>query len=133
MAPPASTILLVEDDSSLRSSLSQFLADNGYRTLQADSARQGWELAETQHPQLCLLDMNLPDGSGLDLLKKLTDAQLQTRVIVMTAFDLHHARPQNDLLAGWLIKPVSPTELLKLVESVMGPQFTRSDRGTAST
>ena len=133
MAPPASTILLVEDDLSLRTSLSQFLADNGYRTLQADSARQAWELANSRHPQLCLLDLNLPDGSGLDLLKKLTDAQLQTRVIVMTAFDLHHARPQNDLLAGWLIKPVSPTELLKLVESVMGPQFTGSDRGTAST
>src|SRR5947209_6544539 len=52
MASPASTILLVEDDHSLRTSLSQFLADNGYRTLQADSARQGWELAKTKHPQL---------------------------------------------------------------------------------
>jgi DNA-binding response OmpR family regulator len=133
MAPPASTILLVEDDSSLRASLSQFLADHGYRTLQADSASQGWELAKTRHPQLCLLDLNLPDGSGLDLLKKLTDAQLKTRVIVMTAFDLHHARPQNGLLAGWLIKPVNPVELLKLVESVMGPQFSRSDGGAAST
>jgi len=133
MAPPAATILLVEDDSSLRSSLSQFLADHGYRTLQADSARQGWELAQSRHPQLCLLDLNLPDGSGLYLLKKLTDAQLKTRVIVMTAFDLHHARPQNGLLAGWLIKPVNPVELLKLVESVMGPQFSRSDGGAAST
>ena len=133
MAPPASTILLVEDDHSLRSSLSQFLADHGYRTLQADSARQGWELAASRHPQLCLLDLNLPDGSGLDLLKKLTDAQLQTRVIVMTAFDLHHARPKNGLLAGWLNKPVNPVELLALVEKVMGPQLARSDGGTAST
>src|SRR5688572_9191436 len=108
MAPPISTILLVEDDRSLRTSLSQFLNDHGYRTLQADSARQGWELASSRHPQLCLLDLNLPDGSGLDLLKKLTDAQLQTRVIVMTAFDLHQARPKNGLLAGWLSKPVNP-------------------------
>src|SRR5213592_1925992 len=98
MAPPASTILLVEDDHSLRSSLSQFLNDHGYQTIVADSARQGWELANARHPQLCLLDLNLPDGSGLDLLKKLTDAHLQTRVIIMTAFDLHHARPKNGLL-----------------------------------
>ena len=133
MASPASTILLVEDDHSLRSSLSQFLNDHGYRTLSADSARQGWELASSRHPQLCLLDLNLPDGSGLDLLKKLTDAQLQTRVIIMTAFDLHHARPKNGLLAGWLSKPVNPVELLALVEKVMGPQLARSDGGAAST
>jgi len=133
MASPASTILLVEDDHSLRTSLSQFLNDNGYRTLQADSARQGWELANSGQPQLCLLDLNLADGSGLDLLKKLTDAHLQTRVIVMTAFDLHHARPKNRLLAGWLNKPVNPVELLALVEKVMGPQLARSDGGAAST
>ena len=133
MAAPASTILLVEDDHSLRSSLTQFLNDHGYRTLQADSARQGWEIANSGHPQLCLLDLNLPDGSGLDLLKKLTDAQLQTRVIIMTAFDLHHARPRNGLLAGWLSKPVNPLELLALVEKVMGPQLARSDGGAAST
>ena len=84
-------------------------------------------------PDLILLDLNLPDGSGLDLLKKLTDAHLQTPVIVMTAFDLHHARPENRLLAGWLNKPVNPVELLALVEKVMGPQLARSDGGAAST
>src|SRR5215212_2656008 len=83
------TILLVEDDRSLRGSLSQFLQEHGYRTLLAETARQGWELASARRPQLCLLDLNLPDGSGLDLLKKLGDAKLQTRVVVMTAFDLH--------------------------------------------
>ncbi|HEV8605695.1 MAG TPA: response regulator [Tepidisphaeraceae bacterium] len=134
MVPPASTILLVEDDRSLRGSLGQFFNDHGYRTLQAETARQGWELAHARRPQLCLLDLNLPDGSGLDLLKKLTDAHLQTRVIVMTAFDLHHARPTDGgLLAGWLIKPVNPLELLKLVENVLGPHLTPSDGGTAST
>ena len=51
----------------------------------------------------------------------------------MTAFDLHHARPQNGLLAGWLNKPVNPVELLALVEKVMGPQLARSDGGAAST
>ena len=78
-------------------------------------------MASARRPQLCLLDLNLPDGSGLDLLKKLGDAKLQTRVVVMTAFDLHHARPSGGLLVGWLIKPVNPVELLKLVEQAMGP------------
>jgi two-component system nitrogen regulation response regulator GlnG len=121
MTQDGSTILLVEDDRSLRGSLSQFLEDHGYRTLLAETARQGWELAWEQKPDLCLLDLNLPDGSGLDLLKKVADARLGMKVVVMTAFDLHHARPANGngTLVGWLLKPVNPVELLGIVENAL--------------
>jgi two-component system OmpR family response regulator len=113
-----SPILLVEDDLSLRDSLSQFLGDHGYRTISAENARRGWDLVEHGHPWLCLLDLNLPDGSGLDLLKRIAAKGLPVRVIVMTAFDLKHLRPAGvgDVLAGWLDKPVNPLELLKMVE-----------------
>lgn len=114
-APP---ILLIEDDTSLRESLGGFLADHGYRTLAASTAGHGWETLRAQRPWLCLLDLNLPDGSGLDVLRKIAQEGLNTRVIVMTAFDLRAVRPAaaEHLLAGWLTKPVNPTELLKLVE-----------------
>ena len=117
----AHPILLVEDDLSLRDSLCQFLTDHGYRTLEASTARQGWELMRSREPRLCLLDLNLPDGSGLDLLKKIIQAGLNIRVVVMTAFDLKHLRPANaeKILAGWLTKPVHPDELLTLVEKTM--------------
>ena len=128
-------ILLVDDHVLIRDAVRGVLREltSDATVLEASDSRQAMRLIEA-HPDLhlILLDLNLPDESGLDLLKKLTDAHLQTRVIVMTAFDLHHARPQNGLLAGWLIKPVNPVELLKLVESVMGPQFSRSDGGAAS-
>jgi DNA-binding response OmpR family regulator len=122
MALGTSTILLVEDDRSLRGSLSQFLEDHGYRTILAETARQAWELASSRRPQLCLLDLNLPDGSGLDLLKKVADAKLAMKVVVMTAFDLKHARPNgsNGVLVGWLMKPVNPQELLEIVEKAIG-------------
>lgn len=120
----APCILLVEDDISLRDSLCQFLEDHGYRTVTAAGARAGWELIRKQQPRLCLLDLNLPDGSGLDLLKKIAQHGFTTRVVVMTAFDLHHARPPGNVeaLAGWLTKPVNPAELLKVVEQVMQEQ-----------
>ena len=122
MSTTAPTILLVEDDRSLRGSLSQFLQDHGYGTLTAETARQGWELAASHKARLCLLDLNLPDGSGLDLLRKVADANLGMKVVVMTAFDLKHARPSeaNGVLVGWLMKPVNPMELLELVEKAIG-------------
>ena len=107
----------------VRAELGQFLTDHGYRTLEASTAGQGWELVRSRQPRLCLLDLNLPDGSGLDLLKKIIANGLNVRVIVMTAFDLKHLRPAHaeKVLAGWMTKPVDPEELLTLVEKTMDP------------
>jgi DNA-binding response OmpR family regulator len=122
MVRPPESILLVEDDLSLRDSLCQFLNDHGYQTLTAATARQGWELVQSRRPRLCLLDLNLPDGSGLELLRKISQSSFGSQVVVMTAFDLKHMRPAeaNRVLAGWMTKPVNPSELLTIVERVMG-------------
>jgi DNA-binding response OmpR family regulator len=116
-----SCILLVEDDLSLRDSLCHFLNDHGYRTITATDIRQGWDLLRKDSPRLCLLDLNLPDGSGIDLLKRVAEHGLGTRIIVMTAFDLQPVRPKGlePNLAGWLTKPVQPSDLLKLVTKTL--------------
>jgi DNA-binding response OmpR family regulator len=121
MTPTAHAILLVEDDLSLRGSLCQFLNDHGYHTLTAGTARHGWEMISQQRPALCLLDLNLPDGSGLDLLRRIAQGGLPTRVIVMTAFDLKHLRPAGieGTLVAWMTKPINPIDLLAVVEEVM--------------
>ena len=121
-------ILLVEDDLSLRGSLCQFLSEHGYRTHTAETARQAWDLLCDRVPQLCLLDLNLPDGSGLDLLNHIIQHKIETKVVVMTAFDLQHVRPAGAgrVLAGWLTKPVHPGELLAVVDRVMEEQPSRN-------
>jgi len=117
MVSAISPILLVEDDPSLRDSLGQFLHDHGYRTVVARTAREGREMLRTARPWLCLLDLNLPDGSGLDLLKRLIQQRIDIRVVVMTAFDLQRLRPADmaGVLVGWLTKPVNPVDLLAIV------------------
>ena len=117
-SPP---ILLVEDDLSLRESLCAFLEDHGYRTQTAATTREGWEALRRGSVRLCLLDLNLPDGSGVDLLQRVAKAGLETRVVVMTAFDLAHLRPAGvgTTLAAWMTKPVNPNELLKVVEAAL--------------
>ena len=122
MTETMEAILLVEDDVSLRECLRQFLSDHGYRTITAETARRGWELVREQRPVLCLLDLNLPDGSGLELLRKIVAEKSRMRVVVMTAFDVKHLRPAGTegVLAGWMTKPVNPMDLLAVVEDVMG-------------
>lgn len=130
MPPKTHPILLVEDDLSLRGSLCQFLSDHGYGTITAGTARQGWDLLQSQRPRLCVLDLNLPDGSGLDLLRKIAHSQMPSRVVVMTAFALEHMRPTGvaGVLVGWMTKPVNPMELLAIVEKVMGEESAASRR-----
>lgn len=116
--PATASLLLVEDDDSLRRSLCEFLKDNGYATYAVGTMNEAWEAVRAIRPTVCLLDLNLPDGSGLDLLRRIVADRLPTRVIVMTAFPLQHLQPSypSSTLAGWLTKPVPPAALLETVE-----------------
>lgn len=122
MDRPDSTILLIEDDLTLSESLCQFLKDHGYCTISAPTAKRGWEMIQSHAPKVCLLDMNLPDGSGLDVLRMIVRCGLPIHVVVMTAFDLVNLRPKDTggRLAAWMTKPVNPAELLRIVEHALG-------------
>jgi DNA-binding NtrC family response regulator len=117
-------ILLVEDDLSLRRSLSEFLKDSGYQTYAVGTMSEAKEAIAAISPAVCLLDLNLPDGSGLDLLRQIVEQKLPVRVVVMTAFPLHHLRPNYPArtLVDWLTKPVPPGQLLAAVEQALATQ-----------
>ena len=92
MTKRAQSILLVEDDAVLQKSLREFLRDCGFSTLTAGTRVEAWEVIQTLKPALCLLDLNLPDGSGLDLLRNIVSHRLPVRVIVMTAYPVQTSR-----------------------------------------
>src|SRR3954454_12215693 len=75
------TILVVEDDDATRTFLADNLTADGFELLVADCARDGIRLIETKFPDLALIDVGLPDGSGLDLVHRVRDADgLASRV-----------------------------------------------------
>lgn len=81
-------IFLLEDDATLSRGISMALCGNGRTVVLADSIAQARQkLAETQF-NLLILDINLPDGSGLDLLRTLRSQGNTTPVILLTANDL---------------------------------------------
>jgi DNA-binding response OmpR family regulator len=74
MTHDADTILVVEDDAATRTFLADNLTADGYELLVAESAREGLRLLETKFPDLAVLDVGLPDGWGLDLVRRVRQA-----------------------------------------------------------
>ena len=78
------TILLVEDDDTIRFFLSRDLADEGYEVLEAGLAKQALTLLSSHQVDLVILDLKLPDRSGLDLLPDILDRDPDLPVIFLS-------------------------------------------------
>ncbi len=77
-------ILMIEDEEPIRRFLRATLENQGYRTKEAVTARDGLLQARTQRPDLILLDLGLPDGDGLEVTKQIrTDSRIP--IVVLSA------------------------------------------------
>lgn len=124
-APPplpddAPHLLVVDDDSRIRSLLSRFLSENGYRVTTAASASEARGRLEGLAFDLLVLDVMMPGESGIDLAKSLR-TQSSVPILMLTA----RSDPQ-DRIAGlevgaddYLGKPFEPRELLLRVGSIL--------------
>lgn len=73
-ADDSATILVVEDDDATRTFLADNLTADGFELLVAGSAKDGLRLLETKYPDLAVIDVGLPDGSGLELVRHVREA-----------------------------------------------------------
>lgn len=111
----ASRILIVEDDPEMRRLLADFLRAEGFRVTQAADAGEALSCVREKAFASVILDKNLPDESGLDILRRLRVLIPDTPVILITAFGdarIHEeafARGAYDLL----LKPFNLDDLLE--------------------
>jgi DNA-binding response OmpR family regulator len=115
------TILIVEDDASIREGLELNLKVEGYRVLSAEDAATGLELARSSSPELILLDLMLPDGSGLDLLRTLRREEHEMQVLILTARGLESDKVRGLQLGAddYVTKPFGLAELLARIDAAL--------------
>jgi two-component system response regulator HydG len=85
VADPA-RILVIDDEASIRDSMTQVLGKEGYRVRSAGSGREGLNLFGTESFQVVFVDLKLPDKTGLEVLSQIKEAGQETPVIIITGY-----------------------------------------------
>jgi two-component system phosphate regulon response regulator PhoB len=118
------TVLIVDDEPSIRLLVSATIVSDQYRVVEATDGDEAWRLLQAHRPAVVLLDVQLPGRTGLELTRAIkADPELKrTKVILLTA-----RTQEADVRAGaeagadlYLTKPFSPLELLTVVEEALG-------------
>ena len=79
-------VLVIDDEALVRRSIERALTDSGYEVLTAASVEEGSTLFAQRRPHVVVLDVRLPDGSGLDLLPRLRRIDPAAKIVMVTAF-----------------------------------------------
>lgn len=122
-------VLLVEDDSDYSEIISYTLERDGHEVVAVDSSRRATRFAEQKPPDLAVLDVMLPDGSGLDLCSSLRRVRPTMPVLFLSSLDR-----TTDVIAGlnaggddYLVKPFSPAELVARTRALMRRSTSRQE------
>jgi CheY-like chemotaxis protein len=119
--PAARTVLLVEDSDAIRDAFTILLEDAGYTVLGAGTGEDALRLAAEHVPDLVLLDMGLPDMTGLEVVRRIKSvpATAGIAVVAVTGRD-EEADRRACLAAGCAAYIVKPVNTQKLVRDLPG-------------
>jgi DNA-binding NtrC family response regulator len=111
-------VLIVDDEPEICWILSRDLQEAGYEVTTARTAKTGLEAFEAKRPEVVFLDLRLPDGDGLDLLRRIRESQDSAVVIMLTG----HATIESAVRAmklgavDYLLKPIHLEEVRLVIE-----------------
>ena len=114
------TVLIIEDEKELSNVLKAYLERAGYDVLVANRGDQGLALWEANHPDMVLLDLNLPGMDGIDIARKIR--QTDDTPLIMTTARVEELDRLLGLEMGaddYITKPFSPREVVARVKAVL--------------
>jgi two-component system, NarL family, invasion response regulator UvrY len=126
LAPSARTndvsIMIVDDHDVVRVGFRQILVEHSRfkLTAEANSAKQAFEQLRTDTFDIVLLDLSLPDGSGVDVLRKIRERYPDTKVLILSGFaeEQYGVNMLRAGAAGFLSKTCNAQQLIQAVETV---------------
>ena len=118
-------VLLIDDHALFRIGLRELLERRGIDVIAAEGdCEEGVRLASVDNPDVVLLDMRMPQMSGIELLRRLRDIGLQMPIVMLTT-----SRDESDVIEslqsgaqGYLLKDMEPEELIAALEQIVQGQ-----------
>jgi DNA-binding response OmpR family regulator len=120
-------ILVVDDNKEIADSFAGMLEGEGYRVLRAYGGADGLRVTTEEHPDLVLLDIQMPDVDGFDVLRKIKERSIPTRVVMITGHGTSTRDVVKFIKAGacdYLMKPVAPQEIFDAVKRALAVETT---------
>jgi len=116
-------ILIADDEAAIREFVAQILSEVGYEVLQAGNGEEVLATTRERHPDLILLDLNMPGLDGIQTCQRLRadNATRNTPVLVVSGLDAKSALEES-IIAGaddFLAKPIDAFELVVRVRSML--------------
>ena len=108
-------VLLVEDEATLRRIVARNLTSRGVEVREAGTGGEALQAVAADRPDLLLLDLNLPDQTGWDVLRELKRGGREVPTIVVSAVRVHQSRLDEFQPLAYLPKPFPIDALLRLV------------------
>ncbi|MEE9200244.1 MAG: response regulator [Candidatus Brocadiales bacterium] len=118
------TVLVIEDNVDNMELISLILEKNGYKVLKAETGQQGFDMALEARPDFIILDIQLPDMDGLEVLRKIRSSEIDSGipVIAMTSYAMVGDREKMMAAGcnGYIEKPIDLEKVIGQIREILG-------------
>ena len=116
--------LVIEDNKDNMKLITFILEKNGYGTIRAETGGKGIELALKERPDFILLDIQLPDINGLEVLKEIRKSEINggIPIIAITSYAMSGDRKKmlESGCSGYIEKPIDPENVINQIREIIG-------------
>ena len=118
------SVLVIEDNEDNMELITFILESNGYQTLKAETGQQGFELTLQERPDFIILDIQLPDILGTEVLRMIRDSEVGDSIPIISMTSYAMAGDREKLLAagcdGYIEKPIDPLSVMDQIKKITG-------------
>lgn len=117
----AHKVLIVDDETSIRTILNDYLETLGFEIFHATDGRKGWEIFQEHHPDLVITDIFMPEMTGVELLEKIKMSDRPAPVVLISGVPLSPAevQVQRERSDGFLEKPYMFWQMKDLIQKLV--------------
>ncbi len=119
-------VLVIEDNVDNMELITFILEKNGYSTIKAENGKIGIEIALEEKPDFIMLDIQLPDMNGLDVLQAIRGSDINGEIPVIAITSYAMSGDREKMLAagcdGYIEKPIDPVTIINQIREIIGEE-----------